>query len=133
MKSYISRKLPVATRITGMILPRGGLVAPGISAPCFMHPGVVPGEFQPKLNLARSCRSLIQPRRKRTTVGVEDRVVLTECVQESRRQKVRVIQNVKEFGAKLYVEGFAKANVFEDGQVPRHESRSIQAVPARIP
>src|SRR5260370_36854193 len=98
-----------------------------------MHQGVLPSELQPKLNLARCCRSLIQPCRKRTAIGVEDRVILTERVQETRRQKVRVIQNVKEFGAKLDVQGFAKANVLEDGQVPRDEPRPIQAVSSRIP
>src|SRR5260370_5743896 len=136
MKSYISRKLPVATRITGIILAHWGVAIPGISVrlfPTVMHPGVLPSELQSKLNLARCCRGLIQPCRKRTAIGVEDRVILTERVQETRRQKVRVIQDVKEFGAKLYVEGFAKANVLEDGQVPRREPRSRQAVPSQIP
>ena len=49
---------------------------------------------------------MIQGRRQRTAVKIINRVVLTKPVQESRSEKVRVVEHVEELCAKLNVEGF---------------------------
>src|SRR5579883_2771042 len=81
-------------------------------------PGIrLPDHLQAELNLPGRGGRLVQGRRQRTSVEVNDRVVLSKRVQESGRQEIRMVEKVEELGAELQVEGFRNAwdlRVLED-------------------
>src|SRR5258707_8797486 len=90
-----------------------------------------PDQLETKLDLAGSGGCLVQPNRKIAAVEIKRRVVLTKGVQESRREEVTVIQDVKELRPELDIKGFRdlrNREIFENGEVNRGEARSIEFI-----
>ena len=96
------------------------------------------GITKPAQSLAESvskCRCLIQGCWKRAPVKIKRRVALTKGIQESRREEVRVIENVEELSPELNVKGFGDSRhpgVFEYRKVHGCETWSVKSVAARI-